>query len=246
MSIFDIFGKKRETSSELPKESLPHHVAFIMDGNGRWAKKRGLARTFGHAKGAETFKRVVTDCFELGIETVTVYAFSTENWKRPKEEVDVIMELLDKYIDEIDDYSAKTCAKVVFIGGLEPFSEERRKRIEGVVQKTSKETEHTLNVALNYGGRDELCRAFSALAERGATKVTEDDISHELFTKNSPDPEIIIRTGGESRLSNFLIWQSAYSELFFTDTLWPDFDKRELVGILRRYAGIERRFGGIK
>ena len=246
MSFLDIFKREKQDTPILPKEALPRHVAFIMDGNGRWAKRRGLARNLGHKKGAEVFKKIVSDCFELGVETVTVYAYSTENWKRPREEVDALMELLDRYIDEIDDYSAKTRAKVIFIGGLERFSEERRKRIEDVQRKTSSEREHTLNVALNYGGRDELCRAFSALAEKGVTNVTEDDISGELFTRNSPDPDIIIRTGGESRLSNFLLWQSAYSELFFTKTLWPDFDKRELIEILRKYGGIERRFGGVK
>ena len=155
------------------------------------------------------------------------------------------MELLDRYIDEIDDYSAKTRAKVILIGGLERFSEERRKRIEDVQRKTSSEREHTLNVALNYGGRDELCRAFSALAEKGVKNVTEDDISGELFTRNSPDPDIIIRTGGESRLSNFLLWQLAYSEMYFSDKLWPEFDERELDRAIEAFQKRNRRYGGI-
>ena len=244
--MFGFFKKNGATGGgDIPKNKLPRHVAFIMDGNGRWAKKRGLARTFGHAEGAATFKRIVKDCFALGIETVTVYAFSTENWKRPKEEVDAIMKLLDRYVDDIGTYSEEIKAKVVFLGSREPFSEERKKKLEYVEKSTSGETEHTLNVALNYGGRAELCIAFSELVKKGVTEVTEKDISECLFTRNSPDPELIVRTGGEQRLSNFLMWQSAYSELYFTDTLWPDFDKKELVRILRRYAGIHRRFGGL-
>ena len=241
MGIFSLL-KKKHSESVLP-EKLPEHIAFIMDGNGRWAKKRGLARTAGHTQGAKVFRTIAEGCFELGIKAVTVYAFSTENWKRPKEEVDAIMLLLEQYMTErLSEDDARY--KLRFIGDESVFvgeTYEKMKRIEAL----NPEAENTLYIALNYGGRAEICHAVNTLISEGKTSITEDDISSRIYTSASPDPDLIIRTGGDVRISNFLMWQSAYSELWFTPTLWPDFTMDEVRRILSSFGCRERRFGGL-
>lgn len=219
------------------------HIAFIMDGNGRWATSRGLPREAGHGVGVKTFKQTVTRCRDYGIETVTTYAFSTENWKRPEAEVKEILRLLDAYIKEAEDDNEKNRIRYIFLGSKEPFSPELREKCTYLEELTRNNT-LTLNIALNYGGRSEITAACNALREKGAP-VTEADISAALYTRESPDPDLIVRTGGEYRLSNFLLWQAAYAELYFTDCLWPDFDDGELRRAIVAFAKRNRRFGGV-
>lgn len=240
MSLFKLLKKK---SPEDAFMRLPAHIAFIMDGNGRWAKKRGLARTAGHVEGAKTFKRIVEGCFGLGIKAVTVYAFSTENWKRPKEEVDAIMSLMQEYILDrlsIDD----SRYRIRFIGDREVFDDKTKSEL-ATLEALNPSAEYTLYIALNYGGRAEICHAVNTLIKEGRTEITEDDISSHVYTAESPDPDLIVRTGGDVRISNFLMWQSAYSELWFTKTLWPDLEMSEVESIVKSYGGTERRFGGL-
>lgn len=241
MGIFSLFKKtKTEKDSVL---NIPAHIAFIMDGNGRWAKKRGLARTVGHSKGAKVFREIVGGCFDLGIKVVTVYAFSTENWKRPKEEVDAIMNLLEQYInDRLSEDDSRY--KLRFIGDETVFSDSTRSRMEKL-ESLNPNSDKTLYVALNYGGRAEICHAVNRLIAEGKNEVTEQDISSKVYTAGNPDPNLIIRTGGDVRISNFLMWQSAYSELWFTPTLWPDMTMDEVKNILMSFGTRERRFGGL-
>jgi len=220
------------------------HIAFIMDGNGRWAKKRGLPREAGHGVGVKAFKNAVTLCRDWGIKTVTTYAFSTENWKRPPQEVREIMRLLDVYIKEAEDDNEKNRIRYIFLGDKAQLGDELRDKCLYLEELTKNNT-LILNIALNYGGRDELVRAVNSLIADGRTEVTEADISASLYTKESPDPDLIVRTGGEYRLSNFLLWQSQYSELYFTDCLWPDFNENELRGAIVEFSKRKRRFGGI-
>ena len=219
------------------------HVAFIMDGNGRWAKRRSLPRTAGHVKGAENFRRILDACRRLGIETVTVYAFSTENWSRPQGEVDAIMGLLDRYLDEIIREGERR-VRVVFLGDKAPLSPELREKAEQIERDTAANP-YCLNVALNYGGRDEILCACRRLIAEGKTEITEADISRNLYTAHSPDPDLVIRTGGDIRISNFLLWQSAYAEYYFTKTLWPDLTEGELCRALTDFCRRHRRFGGL-
>lgn len=230
--------------NEAVESSGLRHIAFIMDGNGRWATKRGLPREAGHGVGAKAFKNIVTMCRDFGLKFVTVYAFSTENWKRPEREVREIMHLLDNYIKEAEDENEKNKTRFIFIGDKERLGEDLKQKCE-YLEEFTKDNPIILNVALNYGGRDEIVRAAKALIAEGKTDITEDDISEHLFTKLSPDPDLIVRTGGEMRLSNFLMWQSAYSEFYFTDCLWPDFDEAELRRAILAYAGRHRRYGGV-
>ncbi len=218
------------------------HIAFIMDGNGRWAKMRGKLREFGHTEGARTFERVVEYCGDIGLKYVTVYAFSTENWKRPKAEVEKIMALLDKYLDKL--MSDKRDLRVRFIGDRSPLSEKLIKKIEKAEEITANRT-LTVNIALNYGGRAEISAAVNKLIREGKTEITEDDISGAIYTAECPDPDLIVRTAGEQRLSNFLLWQGAYSEFYFTDTLWPDFGEAEVDAAINAYYKRTRRFGGL-
>lgn len=240
MGILSLFCRKR---SSLKTDELPCHIAFIMDGNGRWARKRGLARSAGHVKGAQTFKEIVEYCFTLGIKNVTVYAFSTENWRRPKEEIDAIMGLMNDYIvDRLN--VVDTRYKIRFIGEEEHFDKGTQEKLRRV-EELNPDAEYTLYVALSYGGRAEICSAVNTLIAQGKKEITEDDISLNVYTAQSPDPDLIVRTGGNVRISNFLLWQSAYSELWFTRTLWPDFKRSELLEILECYKNTERRFGGL-
>ncbi len=236
--------RKKEKDAEL--SGRLSHIAFIMDGNGRWAKRRGLPRSAGHAAGAEACRRVFRRCRELGIHTVTVYAFSTENWSRPREEVEALMKLFHRYIDSIRDDMESYDARFIFLGDKTPLSESLRDKMEALERDSAaRGSEFTLNLAINYGGRDEIVHAVRALLAEGKT-VSEEEISAHLYTAASPDPDMIVRTAGEERLSNFLLWQASYAEFYFTDRLWPDMDAADVDGAVRAYIGRTRRFGGVK
>lgn len=231
-------------------ESIPRHIGFIMDGNGRWAKKRAMPRNFGHREGAAVFKKTINWCRELGVEAATFYAFSTENWKRPEEEVKGIMDLLRRYIKDIREY-AKENVRFVFLGDLTPFDEDIRTELLDIMETSRSSTEFIAGVALNYGGRAEICNAAKILAKKcvsgelSADEITEELFESTLYTNEMPPLDLVIRPSGEQRLSNFLTWQSAYAEFLFLDVLWPDFKKKDLENAIKEYAGRSRRFGGI-
>ena len=244
-----LFQKSRK-AEEIGQADLPRHIGIIMDGNGRWAKKRGLPRTAGHAAGAETFRRVATYCKNIGVEYLTVYAFSTENWKRPPEEVAAIMGLLEKYLGEAIEKMERDGIRLKFFGDTSVLSDQLRSLIretDGITAHLGKTFQ--ANVCVNYGGRDEIVRAARAWAERVRAgedePLTEDAFAALLDSSGIPDPELLIRPGGEKRISNFLLWQSAYSELVFTDTLWPDFGEADIDAAIAEYRQRQRRFGGL-
>ena len=245
------FKTRRETRSEVDFSALPRHVAIIMDGNGRWAKRRGLPRTAGHAAGAENFRTIATYCKEIGLEYLTVYAFSTENWKRPAEEVSAIMGLLKKYLLEAIGRMERDRVKMRFFGDLSPLSAELRELCLETEEISKRYEGCQVNICLNYGGRDELLRAARAFAldcQEGRAApghLTEAAFGQYLYSAGVPDPDLVIRPSGEVRISNFLLWQSAYAEFYFTDVLWPDFSKEELHRALAAYQGRSRRFGGV-
>ena len=218
------------------------HIAFIMDGNGRWANKRALPRKAGHRQGAIAFENIVRACNRFGIKTVTVYAFSTENWKRPEEEVNAIIKLLNDYIDRVN---PDDDIRFVFLGDKSVLNNDIRNKMEKL-EKDSANNSNTLNIAFNYGGRAEIVNAFNILAKEGKSHITEEDISAHMYTSDSPDPDLIVRTASEYRISNFLLWQCAYSEFYFTDVLWPDFDEKELIKAIESFYSRKRNFGGIK
>lgn len=231
---------------------LPKHIGIIMDGNGRWAKKRGLPRTFGHREGAKVFRKIVEYCGDIGLEYLTVYAFSTENWSRPKDEVDSIMKLLEQYIDDAfvhQDENQKFRTK--FIGDISALSSVLQEKIRRIEEVVSNKNGLMVNIALNYGGRDEIVRAAKQVAHQVQTgalpleKMDQETFSQYLYTAGQPDPDLIIRPSGEERLSNFLIWQAAYSEFVFMDILWPDFTPRDLERAIVEYQQRDRRFGGV-
>ena len=230
----------------------PQHIAIIMDGNGRWAKKRGLPRTAGHAAGAETFRRIATYCRSIGVKYLTVYAFSTENWKRSRDEVESIMALFEKYLHEAIDEMEQDHIRLKVLGDLSRISPELRALIERTAEISTHYDGFQANVCINYGGRDEIvhaARRFAAQCAAGEKKpeeLTEEAFGGLLYTAGIPDPELIIRPSGEERVSNFLLWQSAYAEYYFTDVLWPDFDERELDRAIAAYQKRDRRFGGVK
>ena len=232
----------------IPQEKMVderlRHIAFIMDGNGRWAKKRGLPREMGHKQGAQVFKEIVRYCGDIGIKAVTVYAFSTENWKRPEKEVSALMKLFDSYISGFAKEMVHYDIKIKIIGDVSALSESLRNKIAEIEDYT-KDKSMILNVAINYGGRAEIAHAFNKLLIEGKTEVTESDISSAIYTSESPDPDIIVRTGGDMRISNFLLWQSAYSELYFTDTLWPDMKPEDVDAAVAEFYSRKRRFGGL-
>ena len=234
---------KREEPVSLPAV-LPRHVAFIMDGNGRWAKKRGMPREYGHRFGVKAFRAILDACDRRGIEAVTFYAFSTENWKRPQKEVAAIMKLMDAYLAEceekIDNYRFRIC----FLGDKGVFDDTRRARMELLEEKTRHHA-RVVNIALNYGGRDEIFRVCNRLIEKGEPLQSEADFAKALYTAASPELDLMIRTGGDLRISNFLLWQAAYAELYFTDLLWPDFDEAALDTALAEFSKRKRRFGGV-
>ncbi len=216
------------------------HIAFIMDGNGRWANKRGMPREFGHKKGVEVFKEITEYCHSIGLECVTVYAFSTENWKRPQREVQAIMKLLDEYLDK----KSSADVKVKFIGDVSVLDPALIKKIKDTEAKTAS-GKGILNVALNYGSRAEIVNACNKLLTLSKTAITEDDINSALYTAGCPDPDLIVRTGGDLRISNFLLWQAAYSEFYFTDTLWPDMTSDDVDKAISDFYSRKRRFGGL-
>ncbi len=239
----------KEQSTNAPSV-LPAHVAVIMDGNGRWAKQHGVPRLSGHKAGMEALKKIVRRSGELGIDYLTVYAFSTENWKRSEEEVGGIFRILVYYMErEIRELHQEN-VKVNILGDYSIIPDAARKAVEDAMEKTKDNTGLQFNIALNYGGRDEILRAVKKLAgevrigDRDPEDLKEEDISAALYTGGMPDPDLIIRTSGELRLSNFLIWQSAYSEFYFTDILWPDFDEEAYEEALRAFTHRKRNFGG--
>ncbi|MES0410077.1 isoprenyl transferase [Anaerostipes caccae] len=230
---------------------VPEHVAIILDGNGRWAKKRFLPRNMGHAQGSKTVERIIEDAFDMGIKYLTVYAFSTENWRRPKDEVDALMKLLRDYLKTCIKRANKNNMRVRVIGDVTGLSEDLREKIEQLEEASKGNTGINFTIALNYGSRDEMIRAMKKMAGdllAGTLKkedITEDVFAEYLDTKGIPEPDLMIRTSGEQRLSNFMLWQLAYTEFYFTDVLWPDFNKKELKKAVEYYNGRERRFGGI-
>ncbi len=236
---------------ELDPGRLPRHVAMIMDGNGRWAKKRLLNRIQGHEKGADTVRAMVEACREIGIPYLTLYAFSTENWQRPKREVDALMALLMKFIDTERDELQKNGIQLAVIGEIERLPEKVRRALDEVIAATAANDKLRLILALSYGGRAEIVRMARRLAEAAASgevqanQIDHDWVGRHLYTAEIPDPDILIRTSGEMRISNFLLWQIAYAEFHFTPTLWPDFGKEEFYRILGDYQQRERRFGKV-
>jgi len=235
----------------IPNElTIPVHVGVIMDGNGRWAKKRGRPRQFGHREGAKTFKKITTHAKEVGIKYITFYAFSTENWKRPKEEVDSIMKLFEEYLDNVREH-IKDNIKVLFIGDRTKLSSVLQEKMRKIEDDSKDFTSMTLILAINYGGRDEIVNAIKKISQMSKDgyvipeQIDDDFVGANLYTSGIPDVDLIIRPSGEMRLSNFLIWQSAYSELYFSDILWPDFSKKDFDKAIESYSERCRRFGGV-
>ena len=220
------------------------HIAFIMDGNGRWAKKRGMPREYGHKRGAETFRKILRRCCDLKIQASTYYVFSTENWKRPEKEVSAIMKLLGEYLDECEREISKNDVRFVFAGDVSVFDERTQQKIRHIEQ-VSEGHSHIATLALNYGGRAEITHAVNKLLASGVESVTEQDISSALYTKDSPELDLVVRTGGDLRISNFLLWQTAYAELYFTDKLWPDLEPDDVDRIVENFTARSRRFGGV-
>lgn len=245
-----LFQKKKK-AVEIDRNHLPRHIAVVMDGNGRWAQKRGLPRAMGHSAGSETFQTDAEYLSDLGVEYFTVYAFSTENWKRPKEEVQEILRLLEKYLHKAIREMREKNIRLQFFGDLSPFSPELRALIDetNAISKTT--TGMLVSVCLNYGGRAELVRATRLLAQQcmdgkiAPEEIDEALLSDNLYSAGVPDPDLMIRPGGEVRLSNFLLWQNAYTEFYFSDVLWPDFDCRQMDAAIAAYQQRKRRYGGI-
>ena len=243
MALFAKKNKGNTPVQQLVDENF-RHIAFIMDGNGRWAKKRGMPREYGHKVGSATFKKICIYCCDIGFRAVTVYAFSTENWKRPQHEVDAIMGILDDYLEELKRDYKQYHNRFKFIGDLSVLTPSLREKI-AYVETLNTEFDQILNIALNYGGRAEIAHAFNTLAAEGKTSVTEEDISRAVYTVESGDPDMIVRTGGDLRISNFLLWQAAYSELYFTDKLWPDLTPDDVDRIVKDFYSRKRRYGGV-
>lgn len=235
----------------MEERKIPRHVAIILDGNGRWAKKRRMPRTYGHVQGSKNVETICKAAYDMGIEYLTVYAFSTENWKRPKSEVDTIMQLLNSYLKDCLETSRKNNMQIRVIGDRTGLPPEMQQKIAMLEEESTKNDGLHFQVALNYGGRDEIVRAVKKLAEQvkagtlSPEEIDEAILSQTLDTKGIPDPDLMIRTSGELRLSNYLIWQLAYTEFYFTDVLWPDFSAKELEKAVDYYNGRDRRFGGI-
>ena len=228
----------------------PRHIAIILDGNGRWAKKRGLPRTAGHAVGSETFRKIATYCKNIGVEYLTVYAFSTENWNRPEEEVGTIMKLLGKYLNEAIDTMERDHIRMKIFGDIGRLPAELQKLVEKTDEISQRYEGFQANICLNYGGRDEIVNAARRyardLAEGKAAELTEESFSDYMYSAGIPDPDLLIRPGGEQRISNFLLWQCAYAEFYFTDVLWPDFSPEELDRAIAEFHRRDRRYGGVK
>ncbi len=238
------------TAGERERSGLPRHIAIILDGNGRWAKKRGLPRTAGHAAGSETFRKIATYCKNIGVEYLTVYAFSTENWKRPEDEVKTIMKLLDRYLNEAIRTMEKDHIKMKILGDVQGLSPELQALVKKTDEISQKYEGFQANICLNYGGRDEIVKAAARYAKDFAAgkagELSEEGFSGYLYSGGMPDPDLLIRPGGEQRISNFLLWQCAYSEFYFTDVLWPDFTEKELDKAIEAFRSRDRRYGGVK
>lgn len=232
--------------------NVPQHVAIILDGNGRWAKAKGMPRNYGHAQGSKNVERICEEAWRMGIKYLTVYAFSTENWNRPKSEVDALMTLLRNYMKTCLKTAKKNDMKIRVIGDIEPLDDDIKKRIHELEEASKDNGGLNFTIALNYGSRDEIVRAVRKVAQDCVDgKVDPKDIDEKLYssyldTWDIPDPDLLIRTSGEQRLSNYLLWQLAYSEFYFTDVPWPDFTKEELIRAIEQYNNRDRRFGGIK
>lgn len=226
------------------KSKIPHHVGIIMDGNGRWAVARGKERSFGHRAGTDNVERIAKHAFDLGIKTLSLYAFSSENWSRPKAEVDELMRLLDRYIKKFLKTLVKDGIRLTVMGDISVLPEKLKKSIENAIEKTARNSAGVLNIGINYGGRQEIVYAVNKLIGRGEN-ITAESIADNLYTAGLGEPDLIIRTGGELRLSNFMLYQGAYSELYFTKVLWPDFNEEEFDKAIADYGGRNRRFGGI-
>lgn len=243
-----IFKKKKE---ELPA-AVPQHIAIIMDGNGRWAKQRGLPRTAGHKRGANNFRTIADYMEKIGVKYMTFYAFSTENWKRSEDEIDTIMSLFKDYLEEALDRLKETDMRMIFIGDRSVLSDELIELMDRIENTSKNNKGAVVNMAINYGGRQEIAFACKKIAEKvqkgelSPDDITEDTITANIFTAGQPDPDLIIRPSGELRLSNFLIWQSAYSEFWFDNVLWPDFSVKDLDRAIRDFSNRQRRFGGVK
>ncbi|MCQ4936585.1 isoprenyl transferase [Anaerotignum propionicum] len=245
-----MFFQKKEKAVSIDMTRLPKHIAIIMDGNGRWAAKRALPRKAGHKAGAEAFERLITEAKDIGIQHITVYAFSTENWKRSDEEVNAIMDLMRHYLKNSFQRFLKDNVRMHIIGDISRLDKDIQEQIQEVEEKSKEKDGMTVHIALNYGGRDELLRSVQKITEKALNgqiylqDITEETIEENLDTAGVPDPELLIRTSGEERISNFLLWQIAYSELYFSNVLWPDFNKKDLVEAIYYYQNRERRFGG--
>jgi undecaprenyl diphosphate synthase len=232
--------------------NIPQHIAIIMDGNGRWAAKKGMPRNYGHTQGAKTVEKICEDAYKMGVKYLTVYAFSTENWNRPKSEVDALMKLLRNYMKTCNKTATKNNMRVKVIGDKSKLDEDLQKSIINLEETSRSNTGLNFQVAINYGSRDEIIRAIKQLVtDKEENKLTINDIDESILTqyldtKDIPDPDLLIRTSGELRLSNFMLWQLAYAEFYITDVLWPDFTKEELVKAIEQYNSRDRRYGGVK
>ncbi|GBG56263.1 isoprenyl transferase [Sporomusaceae bacterium FL31] len=251
------FSKISKSSSEagfslLDPTRIPAHIAIIMDGNGRWAQRQGLIRTFGHRAGVESLRDIVKTASQIGVKVLTAYAFSTENWKRPDEEVNFLMSLFSEYLDNEIDELDQNQVQIRFIGKIDELAVALQHKIENAQTRTKKNCGLILNLAVNYGGRAEITRAVQIIADKvqsGELKpqdITDNTIQNYLYTQQLPDPDLLIRPSGDLRISNFLLWQSAYSEFWFTDINWPDFKPEHLVQAINDYQKRDRRFGGVK
>ena len=238
------------TINDIDKELMPQHIAIIMDGNRRWARERGLDPRIGHKEGAETLERIATFANEIGLKYMTVYAFSTENWKRTKEEVGALMKLLELYLDKFLNRESLRNIRIRLLGDVEGLNPSLRDRIYRIVEKSKNNTGLTLNIAFNYGGRDEIVRAVRKISEKvknneiNIDEIDENMVSNNLYTQGEPEPDLLIRPGGEVRISNFLLWQLAYTEFLFVDKYWPDFSRKDLLEAIYTYEKRNRKFGG--
>ena len=236
---------KIKINKHLDLSRLPKHIAIIMDGNGRWATRRGLPRNLGHKAGCENLKRIIQHIYDLGIKYATFFTFSTENWKRPKEEIDGIFNVVRQYLDDDGSQFVERDAKVIVSGDFTKLPNDLVESIKRIVDKTKNCKKFVLNVAINYGGRDEILMGVNKAISAGKPIDNAEEFSKLLYSKDLPDPDFIIRTSGEMRVSNFMLWQLAYTELFFSQTQWPDFDEKELESIVTQFKSRERRYGKI-
>ncbi len=252
MKLKNSTSKIKDLSSEIDKLRVPNHIAVIMDGNGRWGVNKGFTRSYGHNKGVSVLKNIIRLSKKIGIKVLTVYAFSTENWTRPPEEVNFLLNLFEKVLDQEINELNRELIRIKFIGDLSSFSEDLRKKFVNAENITHHNDEFTLNICTNYGGRQELVKVAKELARKSISgEIKPDQINEEMFeslllTSDFQDPDLLIRTSGEKRISNFLLWQLAYSEIYITDVLWPEFDENEFLKAIIDYQSRNRRFGGIK